>query len=47
VITAKVKEEKDELFTDSATSVIGTNSEGENNTSSAMDLKETGFVFIN
>jgi len=47
VITAKEKEEKNEIFTDNATSVIGAVSEGENKILSAMDLKENGFEFIN
>jgi len=47
VITARAKEEKNELFTDKTTSVIGTISEGENTILSAIDLKENGFEFIN
>jgi len=42
VIIAKVQEEKNELFTDNITSVIGTISEGENTILSAMGLKENG-----
>jgi hypothetical protein len=47
VITAKVKEEKDEFFTDNPTSVIGTVSERHNKVLSVMDLKENGVEFIN
>lgn len=46
VITAKVKEEKNVILTDDATSVMGTVSEGENKILSAMDLKENAFEFI-
>jgi hypothetical protein len=47
VITAKVKEQKKKLFTDTATSVTGTVIEGENKLLSTIDLKENWFGFIN
>jgi hypothetical protein len=47
VITAKEKEEKSEIFTDNATSVIRSVSEGENKILSAMYLKENGFEITN
>jgi len=46
-ITAKLKEEKNEIFTENVTSVIVTISEGKNKILSAMDLKENGFEFKN
>jgi hypothetical protein len=46
VITAKLKGQKNKLFTD-ATSVMGSVSEGENKILSAMDLKGNGFEIIN